>query len=459
VKIAFTINGERRTVEVQPLKRLLDVLREDLGLTGAKEGCGEGECGACAVILDGRLVDSCLLPAYRAHGRVVRTVEGLGTPEQPDPVQSAFVAEGAVQCGYCIPGLVMASRALLDEEPSPSRPRIREALAGNLCRCTGYERVVRAVESAALTPHRACGAEPPPGPWSPPPASPGDDVRVHLPATLRDACAVLARGGVTVVGGATDLGVLMHEEIVAPREVLDLSRVAELHGVRRGDGALVIGAATPYADLLRDADVARDLPCLHAAVRAVGAPAIQSLGTLGGNLANGSPGADAVPPLLALGARLRLASHGGEREVAADAFFTGYRATVRRDDELVAAIIVPLPAAGTRQSFHKAGTRRAQAIAKVNLAACARIEDGALRDVRLAAGSVGPTVVLLRGAMASLEGGKVADLDRLAAAAGAAASAEVAPIDDVRSTAAYRREVTGNLVKRFVVSLHGERGR
>ncbi|MBK6900912.1 MAG: FAD binding domain-containing protein [bacterium] len=453
MKIAMWVNGVHRDLEVPPLKRLLDVLREDLGLIGAKEGCGEGECGACAVILDGRLVNSCLLPAYRAHGRVVRTIEGLGTPEHPDPVQSAFVAEGAVQCGYCIPGLVMASRALLDEEAAPSRPRIREALAGNLCRCTGYERVVRAVERAALSPARACGTEPSPNPAADLEASPGDEVVVHVPGSLRAACEALARGGVTVVGGATDLGVLMHEQIVAPRVVLDLSRVAELHGVRREGGALVIGAATPYADLLRDADVARDLPCLHAAVRSVGAPAIQSLGTLGGNLANGSPGADAVPPLLALGARLRLASVAGEREVAADAFFTGYRATVRRDDELVAAIVVPLPAAGTRQSFRKAGTRRAQAIAKVNLAACARVEGGVLCGVRLAAGSVGPTVILLRRTMALLEGGPAADLDRLAEAAAAAANDEVAPIDDVRSTATYRRDVTGNLVKRFVASL------
>ncbi|MDO9694196.1 MAG: FAD binding domain-containing protein [Candidatus Latescibacteria bacterium] len=453
MKISLWVNGVRRDLEVPPLKRLLDVLREDLGLVGAKEGCGEGECGACAVILDGRLVNSCLLPAYRAHGRVVRTIEGLGTPESPDPVQSAFVVEGAVQCGYCIPGLVMASRALLDEEASPTRPRIREALAGNLCRCTGYERIIRAVERAGQTPARVCGTEPSPDPASEPEASPGDEVVVHVPGSLREACEMLGRGGVTVIGGATDLGVLLHEEIVAPRAVLDLSRVAELHGVRREEGALVIGAATTYADLLRDPDVARDLPCLHAAVRTVGAPAIQSLGTLGGNLVNGSPGADAVPPLLALGARIRLMSGAGGREVAADAFFTGYRATVRRPDELVAAIIVPLPAAGTRQSFRKAGTRRAQAIAKVNLAACARVQDGALRDVRLAAGSVGPTVLLLRRAMAALEGGRVADLERLAGAVAAAARDEVVPIDDVRSTADYRRAVTGNLVARFVLSL------
>jgi xanthine dehydrogenase small subunit len=453
MKISLWVNGTNRTLDVQPLKRLLDVLREDLGLIGSKEGCGEGECGACAVIMDGRLVNSCLLPAYRAHGRVVRTIEGLGTPEQPDPVQSAFVAEGAVQCGYCIPGLVMASRALLDEETAPSRPRIREALAGNLCRCTGYERIVRAVERAALTPDRVCGSEPEPNPASDLVASPGDEVIVHMPGSLRTACEELAEGGVTVVGGATDLGVLLHEGIVTPSVVLDLSRVAELHGVRRDGGALVIGAATTYADLLRDPDVARDLPCLHAAVRTVGAPAIQSLGTLGGNLVNGSPGADAVPPLLALGARVRLVSCAGEREVAADAFFTGYRATVRRPDEIVAAIVVPAPAAGTRQSFRKAGTRRAQAIAKVNLAACARVENGVLRGVRLAAGSVGPTVVLLRKAMTLLEGGRVADLERLADAAAAAARDEVTPIDDVRSTEEYRREVAGNLVARFVRSL------
>jgi len=126
---------------------LLEVLREELGLTGAKEGCGIGECGACTVLLDGRPVYSCLLLAPQADGRRIETVEGLGTEDEPHPLQRAFVQTGAVQCGFCIPGVLMAAKALLDEDPRPNRQRIREALSGNLCRCTGYWPLIEAVEA------------------------------------------------------------------------------------------------------------------------------------------------------------------------------------------------------------------------------------------------------------------------------------------------------------------------
>ena len=145
MKITCVINGTLRKLEVHPLDRLLDILRKNEGLSGAKEGCGEGECGACAVLLDGELVNSCMVPAMQVHGRTVLTVEGLGTPENPDILQKAFADEGAVQCGFCIPGMVMASRALLTRNPHPDRSAIRTALAGNLCRCTGYEKIFRAV--------------------------------------------------------------------------------------------------------------------------------------------------------------------------------------------------------------------------------------------------------------------------------------------------------------------------
>ncbi len=148
VKIEFRLNGELRRLEVPAEATLLEVLREELGLTGTKEGCGIGECGACTVLLDGRPVYSCLLLAVQADGRHVETIEGLGTEDKPHPLQRAFVETGAVQCGFCIPGVLMAAKALLEEDPSPSRQKIREALSGNLCRCTGYWPLIEAVEAA-----------------------------------------------------------------------------------------------------------------------------------------------------------------------------------------------------------------------------------------------------------------------------------------------------------------------
>jgi carbon-monoxide dehydrogenase small subunit len=144
----MTVNGTPRTVETFPMKRLLDVLREDLQLTGTKEGCGEGECGACSVILDGALVNSCLVPVLHASGSIVRTVEGVSGAAGLHPVQQAFAACGGAQCGICTPGMIIVSVYLLEHNPHPTREQIREALAGNLCRCTGYQKIIDAVHHA-----------------------------------------------------------------------------------------------------------------------------------------------------------------------------------------------------------------------------------------------------------------------------------------------------------------------
>ena len=146
--LTMTLNGESVTVEVEPFEILVDVLRDKLGLTGAKIGCNEGECGACTVIMDGQAVLSCLLPAMKAQGREVVTIEGLSHGGELHPLQQAFIEQGAVQCGYCTPGMIMSAKALLDENPRPSLEEIEEALAGNLCRCTGYFQIVEAVEAA-----------------------------------------------------------------------------------------------------------------------------------------------------------------------------------------------------------------------------------------------------------------------------------------------------------------------
>ena len=148
--IELEVNGVRRQVEVSPWKRLLDVLRDDLRLTGTKEGCGEGECGACTVILDGRPVNSCLVAAGQTHGHTVRTVEGLADGALLHEVQSALVAHGGTQCGICTPGIAVCAAHVIDTEPTASRARVRELLAGNICRCTGYQLIVDAVTDAAL---------------------------------------------------------------------------------------------------------------------------------------------------------------------------------------------------------------------------------------------------------------------------------------------------------------------
>src|SRR4026209_2138544 len=149
VRVQATINGEEVEFLCEPRQSLLEVLRETLGLTGAKEGCNNGNCGACNVILDGALVNSCLVLAVEIDGRRLTTIEGIATPQGLHPLQEKFIAHAALQCGFCTPGFIVAAKALLDQNPDPSETEIRGWLAGNLCRCTGYDRIVRAVQDAA----------------------------------------------------------------------------------------------------------------------------------------------------------------------------------------------------------------------------------------------------------------------------------------------------------------------
>lgn len=147
-KIAFKLNGHLQKVQVEPHWTLLELLRDHLELTGTKEGCGVGECGACTVVVDGKAVNACLFPALETEGTEILTIEGLMGPDGSlHPLQQAFISQGAVQCGFCSPGMILSAKALLDENPHPTEDEIRQALAGNFCRCTGYAQIIQAVQS------------------------------------------------------------------------------------------------------------------------------------------------------------------------------------------------------------------------------------------------------------------------------------------------------------------------
>lgn len=148
-EVSLTVNGESRTVRVYPMERLLDALRHELGLTGTKEGCGEGECGSCSILMDGKLVNSCLIPVLQAAGATLTTIEGLSHGSDLTALQAAFLKCGGAQCGICTPGMILAARQLLDKTAKPTLEEIREGLSGNLCRCTGYMQIFEAVMEAA----------------------------------------------------------------------------------------------------------------------------------------------------------------------------------------------------------------------------------------------------------------------------------------------------------------------
>jgi aerobic carbon-monoxide dehydrogenase small subunit len=149
-RVQLTVNCAAATLFVYPMERLLDVLRHELGLTGTKEGCGEGECGSCSVLMDGRLVNSCLIPVAQAHGSSITTIEGIARDQRLHPLQEAFLACNGAQCGICTPGMILAAVHLLDRQPKPTLDEIREGLSGNLCRCTGYSQIFEAVRQSVV---------------------------------------------------------------------------------------------------------------------------------------------------------------------------------------------------------------------------------------------------------------------------------------------------------------------
>ena len=272
------------------------------------------------------------------------------------------------------------------------------------------------------------------------------------PTRLSAAYELLADGDAAPwrpLAGGTDLMVQITGEMgEPPARILDIWGVDELRGIEIADGVLSIGALTTYTELRRSAVVAEAVPALPAAAATIGAAQIQNRGTIGGNVINASPAGDTLPVLLAVGAEMVLGSARGERVVAADDFWPSYRTTARRDDELLLRIRVPI-VPGREVRFRKVGTRRAQAISKVVMALAWRTaDDGPWTDVRLALGSVAATTVRSRGAEAAMEGRRPER--ETADAAVAALTAEIAPIDDVRSTADYRRTVAGRVLHRLI---------
>lgn len=277
-------------------------------------------------------------------------------------------------------------------------------------------------------------------------------MRAHSPTALAQALGFLAADpGLRPIAGCTDLLVATPEARDELPGVLDLLRLPELRGIREADGAVEIGAATSFSEIRDSALLARHAPALVAAASEVGGRQIQNRATIGGNAVNASPAGDSLPVLLALAAEVVVAGAAGERTIAYHAFHLGYRRVALEPGELVVRFRIPIPPEGARQGFRKVGTRRAQAISKVVVAASVELDGDAVRALRLGAGSVAETPVRLRAAEA-IAAGRPADLATAEAVARAAAS-EVEPIDDVRSTAAYRRFALERVVRRLLLEL------
>jgi xanthine dehydrogenase small subunit len=455
---------------------LLDFVRRRRELKGTKEGCKEGDCGACTVLvgeLEGervryRPMTSCLMPLAEAHGRHVVTVEGIDVG-RPNALQRAIVDHGASQCGFCTPGIAVSFAAMVlegegeGEAGGTSTPedRVLRALSGHLCRCTGY----RSLRSAGLAGLEALGIGVNGMPGLAELVAQGELPGHFLAAAdrLRGIASRPVPADAAVVAGGTDLYVQRGEELpdgpVATLHAL-LPRRPELRGVRVADGWISIGALTSFEEIGESELLRRRIPGLRAFLDLVASWQIRTRATVAGNLVNASPIGDLTVLLLALGARVVLErgafGDGGEsREVPLDGFYRGYKVLDRARDEIVTEVRVPEIETADRVDFEKVSKRRYLDIATVNTAARLRVEDGEIVAARLAAGGVAPIPLFLRQASAAVVGRPVAP--ETVARAVAVAQEEISPISDVRGSAEYKRLLVRNLLVAHFTNLFPER--
>ena len=467
----LVVNNQQLDVPREALcGSLLAYLRDELGLTGTKEGCASGDCGACTVVAVGpadgtvRTLNSCITPVGAVAGGCVLTVDGVGG-ETLHPVQQAMADMHGAQCGFCTPGFVMArvgerlARRAAGDMAVLDRDTAVAAVSGNLCRCTGYRPILAAAQSAGPV------EDDPPFDWLfDAPEADSDAVAPYaIPRTLdallaccRDAAA--SGDAVLLAAGTTDAWLTVTQAYQDYARIVDLTNVAELKALYVEGDRLTIGAAVTHAELL-SFFAAPDHRCdaIVEILERFGSPQIRARGTVGGNIANASPIADWAPLLLALDAELQLTSFEGTvRTVPLAGFYQGYKQTELAADELLTSLSVPMPDQWASLAAGKISKRTEDDISSVMGAALLETEghDRRVTVARVAFGGVAATPVRLTAIEDALLGTSLATLsdariDELASQAGAG----VNPISDVRASASYRRAMTGALLKKALLKL------
>ncbi len=471
--IELTVNGRRVTESrVPPTTTLLAYLRENLQLAGTKEGCAEGDCGACTVaVLDPeahggprwRAVNACLVLLPMMHGREVVTVEGLRTAQTDHPVQTALVDALGSQCGYCTPGVVMSMfeacyREDLDAGPDTAWKR-DDQLCGNLCRCTGYRPIREATQRiSGLRPDdrfRAALAAPARPERSLSYAAEGQVF--ELPTSLDALFEARARHpSAELVHGGTDLSLRITKRFERIPALISLEAVPELTALELDEAAVCIGAGVDLATLEAVSEAA--LPALARMLRFFAARQIKNRGTVGGNLCTASPIGDLAPALIAHRAIAIAAGPAGRREVPLDAFFTGYRRTALAPEEILLAVRIPRPGPDTRVASYKVSKRQELDISTVSAGLSVRL-DAASRVVEaiFAFGGMAATPARARAAEAAVVGRPWTPDEAEATAERAAAliGEDLRPIDDHRGSAWYRATVAKNLLVGFALETAG----
>lgn len=464
-----------RLVEIDrcnPTLTVLDWLRLDQRMTGTKEGCAEGDCGACTVIVGrldrGRLryeaINACIRFLPTLDGCQLLTVEHLKDADGGlHPVQQAMVECHGSQCGFCTPGFVMSLMALRLNEAEPSAGRIEDALAGNLCRCTGYEPIIaagRRMEAIApreadrfLLERDAVAARLAALNDAETLALQGEGGRFHAPATVEAlAELVSAHPQATLVAGATDVGLWVTKAMRRLDPVIYLGRIGAMRAIVDEGGRLRFGAMANNIDV-REALAALS-PQLDEMMRRFGGEQVRNAGTIGGNIANGSPIGDLPPALIALDATLVLARHGAtdleRRTLPLESFFIEYRKQDRRPGEFVEAVLVPKLADGVLFHTSKVSKRFDEDISAVCGAFRLTLgNDGRISEARLAYGGMAGIPKRATAAEAALIGQRWNEAT--VAAAIAALPQDFTPLDDMRASAHYRLKIAGNLLRRFLI--------
>ena len=469
--IRFSLNGKLHEVSGEPPTRtVLQYLRQDLHLTGTKEGCAEGDCGACTVVeaelaedgktVNYRAINACIqfLPAL--HGKALITVEGVGHGGGlPHPVQEAMVAQHGSQCGFCTPGFVMSLYAL-HQAPRAQAPldkdEIDAALAGNLCRCTGYRPIVDAAKAALASPRDTAfetrlreqlqnlkagtlvldGAG---GKWFSP----------RTEAEL--ARCLAAHPDARIVAGTTDVGLWATKQLRSFDKLVYVGAVAGLKRVRSTKAFLEIGAAVTWTDAMPALIGA--YPHMRELLQRFASPPVRNAATVGGNIANGSPIGDSMPAFIALGGAVVLRGAQGERVLPLDEFYLGYQKNALKPGEYLAALRLPHAPAGQAFRTYKLSKRFDQDISAVAVAIAIQVRKGRIEQARIAYGGMAAIPQRARHAEVALIGSAL-DAPALETAR-AALEQDFTPLSDMRASATYRMLTAKNLLTRFFLEVSG----
>jgi xanthine dehydrogenase small subunit len=442
MEITFRLNGALVQTEQNPTGTLLDYLREGRGLTGTKEGCNEGDCGACTVMIEDaqgpRALNACILLMPQLHGASITTIEGLAPTGALHPVQKAMIDEHGSQCGFCTPGIVMSLAAA----HATGDTNTEDALAGNLCRCTGYAPILRAAQKAAL---ETAAPKPTFDPINAP-------ALMARPETIDELAALYAlRPKATLIAGATDVGLWVTKQLRDLDEVIFLAGVSDLRGITETPDSYVIGAMTPIADLAPL--FARSCPSLAEMFRRFSSKQVRAAATLGGNIANGSPIGDAPPPLIALGASVTLRCGEDNRTVLLENFFLEYGTQDRAPSEFVTHITVPKANLDTLKVY-KLSKRFDQDISAVCGAFNITVTDEKVTAACIAFGGMAGTPKRAKTVEVALIGQPWTQ-DTIDAALPAFED-DYQPMTDMRASAQYRQTAAQNMLKRVFAQSQGQ---